>query len=143
MTLTLGQKIAMALVLMSAVAGGTAQLAPILGATAAAAVAGLASLAGTVLSGWMFIITGQSYQVQNVKDMALDPRSAQSGAAQAALVSATSAVVGSAAAGPAITREAKVALLDATANLPEVTGTIDVTDKSLAEETVSQQVKAV
>lgn len=68
--LTLAQKIAMGLVALSAIAGGTSQLAPILGAAAAASVAGLAALGGTILSGWMFIITGQQGlvgQVQNTQ----------------------------------------------------------------------------
>lgn len=140
--LTLGQKIAMALILIQAIAGGSAQLTPVFGQHVTIIMVSLASLAGTVVTGWIFVVTGQSYQVQNVRDLALNPASSAAPAAQKALVEATSAIVGSSAAGPAITKEAKVALLDATASLPEVKGQITVTDKSLEAATVSPQVKA-
>jgi len=43
---------------------------------------------------------------------------------------------------PELAKDAKVALLDATASLPEVWGDIKVSDPALAEATVSTQVKA-
>jgi hypothetical protein len=60
-------------------------------------------------------LSGQSSSLQDVKNM-----------------SETGGPVG---------QQAKVALLDATASMPEVTGNIHVTDKALAEATVSKQVK--
>lgn len=66
--LTLGQKIAMALVFLSAIAGGTSQLSPIMGQGAATAVASLASLLATVVSGWMFIVTGQQGLVTQIQN---------------------------------------------------------------------------
>lgn len=66
-----------------------------------------------------------------------DPKAAE---AQTAIISATAQI----AQDPQIqtSREAKVALLDSTASLPEVVGTIRVTDKTLETETTSEQVKA-
>jgi hypothetical protein len=69
MNLTLGQKIAMALVALNAIAGATALLTPITGANIAAAIAGFSSLAATIVSGWMFIVTGQSNLVSQVAAM--------------------------------------------------------------------------
>lgn len=66
--LTLGQKIAMALVFLSAIAGGAAQLTPLLGQGVATATSSLAALAATIVSGWMFIITGQQGLVNQVQN---------------------------------------------------------------------------
>lgn len=80
------------------------------------------SLAGKLLS-----IAGNS----------LDPKASE---AQAAIINGTNLI----ALNPDIetSKEAKVALLDATASLPEVVGTIKVTDKALETATTSEQVKA-
>lgn len=69
MNLTLGQKIAMALVLLNVLGGATAQLTPMLGSTIATDIATIASLFATVISGWMFIVTGQGSLVKQVADM--------------------------------------------------------------------------
>lgn len=69
MNLTLGQKIAMLSVVLGVLAGATAQLTPLMGATAASSVASLASLINTVVSGWIFIVTGQSAMVKEVAAM--------------------------------------------------------------------------
>lgn len=83
--LTLAQKIAMGLVALSAIAGGTSQLAPIMGQVAATSLAGIAALGGTILSGWMFIITGQQGLVGQVQNTA---------GGQSALVKAVAAMPG-------------------------------------------------
>jgi hypothetical protein len=69
MTLTLGQKIAMGSVTLGVLAGATAQLTPLVGPGVATDIASLASLLNTVLSGWIFIVTGQSNTVQQVAAM--------------------------------------------------------------------------
>ena len=66
--LTLGKKISMALVLMNAIAAGTSQLDPIMGHAAASATAGLASLLGTVLAGWIFLVNDPQSLVQQVQN---------------------------------------------------------------------------
>lgn len=66
--LTLGQKIAMMSVALSALAGATAQLTPIMGGAAATAVASLCSLANTIVSGWIFIVTGQQQSLSQVQN---------------------------------------------------------------------------
>jgi len=69
MNLTLGQKISMALVLLTVFGGATAQLTPILGAYASTTIATIASLLASIVSGWMFIITGQGNMVRDVAAM--------------------------------------------------------------------------
>lgn len=63
------QIIAMALVLLGAITGGTAQLTNVIGAGSTQIVVSLASLGTTILSGWMMIITGQSGVLQQVQAM--------------------------------------------------------------------------
>jgi hypothetical protein len=69
MTLTLGQKIAMGSVTLGVLAGATAQLTPLVGHVVATDIASMASLLNTVLSGWIFIVTGQANIVQQVAAM--------------------------------------------------------------------------
>lgn len=69
MNLTLGQKVAMVSVLLGVLAGATAQLTPIFGSAVATSIASFASLANTVISGWIFILTGQANTVKAVADM--------------------------------------------------------------------------
>jgi hypothetical protein len=69
MNLTLGQKIAMLSVVLGVLAGGTAQLAPIVGHNIAVSIASLASLFNTIVSGWIFIVTGQGNMVKDVAKM--------------------------------------------------------------------------
>lgn len=78
-------------------------------------------------------------QIAQVQQLATGPASDVAADAQKAIVQATSAI----AQDPTIpgSRDAKVALLDATAALPEVVGDIKVADPTLAMETVSSQVK--
>ena len=128
-TVTRNQWLALAILASSILMGGASQLDVLVGPQLSKSIVAAMILANAFLAGAIII---------RAELDALDVDIA----AQSALVSATSAVVGSAAAGPTVTKEAKVALLEATAALPEVTGTIDVTDKSLAEATVSPQVKA-
>lgn len=69
MSLTAGQKIAMVLVALNVLAGATAQLTSLFGANIASDIASVASLGGTILSGWIFIVTGQGNMVKQVADM--------------------------------------------------------------------------
>lgn len=69
MNLTLGQKIALLSITLGALAGGTAQLTPIFGSVVSADIASLAALANTIVSGWIFVVTGQGAQMKNVAAM--------------------------------------------------------------------------
>ena len=69
MNLTLGQKIAMVSVLLGVLAGATAQLTPIFGSAVATSIASFASLANTIISGWIFILTGQTATLKQVAEM--------------------------------------------------------------------------
>lgn len=78
-------------------------------------------------------------QAAAIKAAVEDPNTPVPDAAKIAVIEATSAIAhdpGEAA------KDAKVALLDATASLPEVVGDIRVTDKSLEAATMSSQIKA-
>lgn len=69
MSLTLTQKVALASVTLSALAGATAQLTPLFGATVATDIASVAALGGTIVSGWIFVLTGQAATVSQVAAM--------------------------------------------------------------------------
>lgn len=81
-----------------------------------------------------------SNQIAQVKQIATGEKSAEAVDAQKALIEATSAVAQDNTIPKS--QEAKVALLDATAALPEVIGTIRVSDPDLESATSSPQVKA-
>lgn len=67
--LTPVQVIAMILVVLGAITGGTAQLTDIVGPGLTKILVAGASLATTMLSGWIMIITGQTSQVRAVSAM--------------------------------------------------------------------------
>lgn len=142
MVITRNQWLAIAILASSILMGGASQLDVLIGPTASKSVVAAMILLNGFLAGTIVILGGQMYQIQDVRNLALQPGTVNGAAAQRALVEATSAIIGSSAAGPSVTKEAKVALLDATANLPEVSKDIIVNDKSLADATVSPQVRA-
>ena len=141
MQITRNQWLALISLLLGLMAGGGATMTELFGQGLAVKVGAAAGFLNSFVSGTILILSGQGQQVQDVRNLALNPATA-SAATQKALVEATSAVIGSSAAGPAITHEAKVAIIDAAANLPEVVGDIHVTDKALVSDTLSTQVKA-
>jgi hypothetical protein len=67
--LTAAQKISICGIIVSAIAGSTAQFTPIFGPTIATDVASVASFLGTIINGIMFVVTGQGAQVKNVAAM--------------------------------------------------------------------------
>ena len=79
-------------------------------------------------------------QIAQVREIAIGPGSQTAADAQKVLIEATSAIAQDATI--PTSKEAKVALLDATAALPEVVGKIRVTDPSLEAATSSPQVAA-
>lgn len=79
-------------------------------------------------------------QIAAVKDIATGPASPAASDAQKVLIEGVSAIAQDKSI--PTNKDAKVALLDATAALPEVVGDINVTDKSLELATSSPQVKA-
>jgi len=68
-SLTPVQAIALVLVILGAVTGGTAQLDVIVGAALTKVIVAFASLSTTILSGWIMILTGQSGQLKAVQAM--------------------------------------------------------------------------
>jgi hypothetical protein len=79
-------------------------------------------------------------RIADVRNLATGAASEDAVAAQAALIDATSAIAQDNTIPKS--QEAKVALLDATAAMPEVIGTIRVTDPALEAATSSSQIKA-
>lgn len=77
--------------------------------------------------------------VAQAQQIASDPSQLQSGAAQSALVAAVRSIADS----PfvKVATEAKAAVIDAAASIPEVVGTINVTDPALSNATSSNQVR--
>lgn len=67
--LTTGQIIAMILVLLAVIGGGSAQLTDIFGAGVTKILVSLSTLGTGLLSGWMVILTGQGNIVQQVQAM--------------------------------------------------------------------------
>ena len=67
--LTPVQIIAMILVVLGAISGGTAQLTDIVGPGLTKILVAVSGLSTTVLSGWIMIITGQASQIKAVNDM--------------------------------------------------------------------------
>lgn len=141
-SITRNQWLGLAILASSILMGGASQLDVLVGPQMSKSIVALMILTNAFLAGAIVILGGQQYQINDVRNLAMNANSVTGAGAQRALVEATSAVIGSSAAGPAVTQEAKAVLLDATANLPEVTGDIKVTDKALADATISSQVKA-
>jgi len=102
--------------------------------------------AGAVLYGSIRGVNAASptNQIASVNEIAADPSKADSDSAKIALLNATGAVLAQPYAGNGAmtiaSQETKTALLDATAAMPEVVGTIEVTDPALVQSTVSNQV---
>lgn len=138
-SITRNQWFAIMILGLTVLTGGSAQLTDLIGAYATKLVISFSTLATGFLAGVQIILSGQGAQIQDVRNIALNPSSVQGGAAQKALVEATSAVIGSSAAGPAITKEAQVAILDAAAPLAKNS---IIVNKELADATVSPSVKA-
>lgn len=69
MNFTLAQKIALSMVVINALAGGSAQLTPLVGTYVTGLIVAAAALAGTIVSGWMFVLTGQQNIVKAVAEM--------------------------------------------------------------------------
>ena len=63
------QVVAMVLVVLGAITGGTSQLTDLFGAAITKTIVAAASLMTSVLSGWIMILTGQSSIVKNVQSM--------------------------------------------------------------------------
>lgn len=78
-------------------------------------------------------------KITDVAAIATDPTKTTSDSAKVALLGATASVVADTSS-PVQSKEVKKALLDATAAMPEVVGTIEVTDKELAQNTQSEQI---
>lgn len=101
----------------------------------------VAAAAATVYGGIKAANTATpANRIADVKNIATGAASEDAVAAQAALIEATSAVAQDNSIPKS--QEAKVALLDATAAMPEVIGTIRVSDPNLSDATSSPQVKA-
>ena len=66
MHLTTNQIIAVVMVILGVLVGSTAQLTDLLGPASTKTIVSLASLANTMLSGIMVVLTGQSAQVKSV-----------------------------------------------------------------------------
>lgn len=69
MNFTLAQKLAGMMVVINALAGGTAQLVPLFGASITQIIVSIATLTGTIVSGWIFVVTGQQNIVKAVAEM--------------------------------------------------------------------------
>jgi len=66
MNLTTNQIIAVVMVILGVLVGSTAQLTDLLGPGTTKTIVSLASLANTMLSGIMVVLTGQTAQIKNV-----------------------------------------------------------------------------
>lgn len=93
-----------------------------------------------VISGWLLKMGVNSASFGNMMARLLSAAKSGNVQAQALTINATGELLASPATTPLIAAPTKVALLDATASLPEVVGDIKVTDKTLADATVSPQV---
>lgn len=130
------QWFAISILFLTVLTGGSAQLTDLIGTYATKLVISFSTLATGFLAGAQIILTGQGQQILDFKALAQGGNAA----AQQGIIAATSAVTSSAAT-PAIAQQAKVALLDAAAALPEVKGNINVTDQALVDDTASSQIK--
>ena len=67
--LTSAQKMTLVGIVISAFAGSAAQFTPIFGSVIATDVASVASFLGPIVNGFLFVMTGQGAQLQNVAAM--------------------------------------------------------------------------
>lgn len=67
--ITLVQWLAIVVAITAAVAGGATQLTDIFGSATSKIIVGLANLAGTIMSGVIAVLSGQSYIAQAVNNM--------------------------------------------------------------------------
>lgn len=77
MNLTLAQKVALLLITLNVLAGGTAQLTPLFGQGLTLIITSVCTLAGTIVGGWVFVLTGQQNLVNTVGDLAKSDASIQ------------------------------------------------------------------
>jgi hypothetical protein len=134
------QYFGMAIIFFSVLAGGSAQLEILVGLAVAKMIIAFSTLVTAFLGGAQTIMGGQVAQIDAVmKALANNPLLANTASSQVGVVAAANAVIGSSAAGPQITREAKVAILDAAAPL---TKNDLIVEKSLADATVNPSVRA-
>lgn len=130
----------MAILFFSVLGGGSAQLEVLVGLGWAKLIIAFSTLVTAFLGGAQTILGGHAAQINDVmKALASNPQLASLPSTQVGVVQAANAVIGSAAAGPQITKEAKVAILDAAA--PLVKNDL-IVSPALANATASPQVKA-
>lgn len=70
LNLTTLQKVALLMITLNALAGGSAQLTPLAGQELTTIIVSIAALANTIVGGWVFVLTGQSNIVKTVAGMA-------------------------------------------------------------------------
>lgn len=75
--LTLAQKVALLLITLNVLAGGTAQLTVLFGQHTTLIITSICTLAGTIVGGWVFVLTGQQNLVNTVGDLAKSDASVQ------------------------------------------------------------------
>lgn len=68
--LTLAQRVALLLITLNVLAGGTAQLTVLFGQHLTLIITSVCTLAGTIVGGWVFVLTGQQNLVNTVGDLA-------------------------------------------------------------------------
>lgn len=77
MNLTLAQKVALLLITLNVLAGGTAQLTVLFGQHLTLIITAICTLTGTIVGGWVFVLTGQQNIVNVVGDLAKSNASVQ------------------------------------------------------------------
>ncbi len=77
MNLTLAQKVALLLITLNVLAGGTAQLTVLFGQGVTSIITAMCTLAGTIVGGWVFVLTGQQNLVNAVGEIAKSDASVQ------------------------------------------------------------------
>lgn len=104
----------------------------------------VSAVAALYLSTRGVISASPTNQIGAVTEIANNPQNAQSDNAKVALLNATATIVANPAGATGavidVSQVTKAALLDATAAIPEVVGTIEVTDPKLEQATTSTQV---
>jgi hypothetical protein len=69
MNINMTQVLALTLVVLGVISGGSAQLTDLVGPLITKSMVAAASLATSIISGWMVVLTGQSNLVKTVQDM--------------------------------------------------------------------------
>ena len=69
MNLNLVQILALVLIVLGAITGGTAQLTDLFGPTATKVLVSASSLLTSIISGFVTVLTGQANQIRSVQDM--------------------------------------------------------------------------